>query len=134
MRVRFRDADCFDGCRNCRFGGLRLRRVACVGLRQLCILRREPQLGRLRVLPELFRVSQILAKLSQPHGRIGQRGAGALLLGRDLLLGYPMALEGGAGVRFGRAKRRQRGGSVGRYRRGLRRGLGGGGNRHARVM
>ena len=24
--VRFRDADCFDGCHDCRFGGLRLRR------------------------------------------------------------------------------------------------------------
>ena len=45
-------------------------------------------------------MSQILAKLSQPHGRIGQRGAGALLLGRDLLLRYPMALQGGAGVRI----------------------------------
>ena len=134
MRVRFRRADCFDGCRNGCFGGFRLRRVICVGLSQPRVFRGEPQLGRFRIHPELFRVSQILAKLSQPHGRIGQGCAGTLLLGRDLLLGHPMALECGAGVRFDRAKRRQRRRSVGRLACGLGRGLSGGSNRHARLV
>ncbi len=45
---------------------------------------------------------EVLAELAQPPRRVGQRRAGALLLGGDLLLRHAVALQRGARVRLGR--------------------------------
>ena len=64
--------------------------------------------------------------------RVGQRGAGALLLGGDLFLRDAMAFERGARVRLGDAQRRQRRGRLGGLRGGLGGGLGRRGHRQPR--
>ncbi len=79
-------------------------------------------------------MQQILAQLTQSRRRVRQRGAGALLLGRDLFLRHAMPFERGARIGLGGTQRRQRGGRLRCLGHGLGRGLGGGGHRHASRM